>query len=545
MSMTQSLLVWAWLVPLLAAAFATRPLGRWLVPAAALPGLAAALLVPAGTTVEIPWLLLGTMLGLDEISRVLLLPSVLVWLVAGVYVAGEMREDPRIGRFRVFFLLAMAGNLWLLLAQDMAGFYLGFALMGLAAYGLVAHRRSACARHAGRTYLAWTIAGEIALFAGLVLLAAGSGGLGFAGLDDAAPSGWAVGLVVVGFGIKMALPGLHFWLPLTYPAAPAAGAAVLAGPMIKAGLLGLLRFLPPGEGALTAWGPLLTAAGLTGVAVAFVFGLMARDPKAVLAWSSMGKMGLLAAGLGAAWAVPEAAPALVAALLAYAVWHLLAKGALFLGVGVSGAGAARPWVLGGLVLLALALIGVPFTGVADAKAALKLALPGDWGWLGLPLAGAAFASSVLMARFLFLMLKRAPRRPPAGAIGLAAWALLTGIALVLPFRFGTFAPTFDGAGPLAAGAAVAVLAIALGLRAPAGRMGRAWARHWRRRVRGFADGLARSAESVEGTVSAALHHRMSSAAAQGAWPARLRWSSAGALWLGLSALLLAALALGG
>ena len=33
----------------------------------------------------------------------------------------------------------MAGNLWLIVGQDLGSFYLGFSLMGLAAYGLVIH----------------------------------------------------------------------------------------------------------------------------------------------------------------------------------------------------------------------------------------------------------------------------------------------------------------------------------------------------------------------------------------------------------------------
>ena len=58
--------------------------------------------------------------------------------------------DTDSARFRVFFLLAMAGNLGLIVAQDMLSFYLGFTLMGLAAYGLIAHpdTRAPDARHA-------------------------------------------------------------------------------------------------------------------------------------------------------------------------------------------------------------------------------------------------------------------------------------------------------------------------------------------------------------------------------------------------------------
>ena len=65
----------------------------------------------------------------------------------------------------------MAGNLGLIVAQDIVSFYLGFAVMGLAAYGLIAHPASVRARRAARRYLAWTIAGELILFVAVVMLA--------------------------------------------------------------------------------------------------------------------------------------------------------------------------------------------------------------------------------------------------------------------------------------------------------------------------------------------------------------------------------------
>ena len=42
-------------------------------------------------------------------------------------------------------------------------------------------------------------------------------------------------LLVTGFGIKLALPGLHLWLPQAYAVTPAPAVAVLSGAMLKAG----------------------------------------------------------------------------------------------------------------------------------------------------------------------------------------------------------------------------------------------------------------------------------------------------------------------
>ena len=61
-------------------------------------------------------------------------------------------------------------------------------------------------------------------------------------------------LLVIGFGIKLGVVPLHFWLPLAHPVAPTPASAVLSGAMIKAGLLGWMRFLPLGEVAMPKWG---------------------------------------------------------------------------------------------------------------------------------------------------------------------------------------------------------------------------------------------------------------------------------------------------
>ena len=149
--MNSALLLMIWLLPLLAATLARQRYAHWLLPLAALPALLAVAVLPVGTAVSMPWLLLGSELGLDETGQVFLGFSSMLWLVAAVYIAGSRDAIAESGRFRVFFLLAMAGNLSLIVAQDMVSFYFGFALMGLSAYGLIANAASRRARRAART----------------------------------------------------------------------------------------------------------------------------------------------------------------------------------------------------------------------------------------------------------------------------------------------------------------------------------------------------------------------------------------------------------
>ncbi len=263
--MTMALLLSAILVPLILALFATGHQGRWLTVIAPLPAIIVASITPSGQIVTLEWVLLGIRIGLDDTARVFLIASAWEWIAAAAYAASTLPRSSEATRFQVFFHLAMSGNFTLILAQDVMTFFLGFTLMGLSAYGLVAHQRSASAHRAGSLYLRWTILGEVVLFCALVLIVARSSGSDFEALRTTTPSHLAVALVVIGLGIKLALPGLHVWLPPAYCAAPTAGVAVLSGPMISAGLLGWMRFLPSGSDALNGWGETLVAIGIAQV----------------------------------------------------------------------------------------------------------------------------------------------------------------------------------------------------------------------------------------------------------------------------------------
>jgi formate hydrogenlyase subunit 3/multisubunit Na+/H+ antiporter MnhD subunit len=118
----------------------------------------------------------------------------------------------------------------------------------------------------------------------------------------------------------------------------------------------------------------------------------------VLAYSSVSQMGLITAVLGMGLASGNAGAVLGASL--YAAHHILVKGALFLAVGVAQArGARRLWpVLLPAAVLALSLAGLPLTGGALAKLAVKGPL-GD-GIVGQLSTWSAAGSTLLMLHFL-------------------------------------------------------------------------------------------------------------------------------------------------
>ena len=432
-------------VPLLLAASVAVPSWRSAVPRltpwAALPALLIAVLPGLGGEIRLDGFLLGAHLGVDVVGRAFLFVTALVWLASGWFARATFAADPHPARLCFFWLGAMAGNVTLVLAQDMLTFYSGFAVMSFASYGLVVHSRRPAALRAGRVYLTLVVLGEVLLYLGMVMLAPRAGSVEFPSLDAAPFGTLAVLLILLGFGTKAGLLPLHVSMPLAYAAAPLPAAAALAGAMVNAGLLGWLRFLPGGAPGVIEISPVLVMAGLGAAFYGALVGVTQVDARSVLAYSSISQMGLMTAGVGAVLAGTGGAP--LAAVTLYALHHGLAKAALFLGVGMASEAThsgPRLWVAAGLLFPALALAGAPWTSGAVAKTALKAslgALPAPWPsileWL-LPLA--AVGTTLLMVRFLVLVWRQtdaAPvRRADAGqwrawgvlllAVALAAWA---------------------------------------------------------------------------------------------------------------------------
>ena len=104
---------------------------------APLPAFAAALLVADGAGVVLPPSLLELTFVLDTPGAMLLAAGALLWATAGAYAGIYLRDKPNRGRFAVWWLMTLAGNIGTFLVADLAGFYLFFSVASLAAYGLV------------------------------------------------------------------------------------------------------------------------------------------------------------------------------------------------------------------------------------------------------------------------------------------------------------------------------------------------------------------------------------------------------------------------
>ncbi len=479
-----ALLVAALVAPLIVLAIFLMPglrgLARAITPLAAAPALAAAAFAigdaPLGA--ELPALRMS--LWLDRPGGLLLLAAALVWLIVSVFALREGQGRPNADRFAISWLLTMAGSLGVFIAADLLTFYLVYALVSVPAYYLVAHDEEAASRRAGGVYMAFALIGEAVLLIAFVMLAAGepSGSVQIREVVTASvASPWrdaSLALIIIGFGMKIALVPLHGWMPLTYTAAPIPAAAVLSGAGVKAGVIGLIRFLPL-SAAFPGWGEALVWVGFIGAFYGVAIGVTQRDPKTMLAYSSVSQMGVIAAAFGMALASADQGAATNVAF--YAANHVLVKAALFLSVGAVAALADRPRTLALIVaaLLGLSLAGLPLTGGALAKLAVKDQL-GD-GAVGVASQLSGAATTALMLVFVM----RLARSPAAGRAGasrsrLWSWAALAVAALLIPWLMfravGSPAEALDPAKlwdtvwPMLIGAAVAAGVWAAGDRLP-------------------------------------------------------------------------------
>jgi formate hydrogenlyase subunit 3/multisubunit Na+/H+ antiporter MnhD subunit len=226
-----------------------------------------------------------------------------------------------------------------------------------------------------------------------------------------------------------------------------------------------MRFLPLAA-ALEGWGSALAIIGFVPAFYGVIFGLPQRNPRVILAYSSISQMGVITAALGMALVNGQTDASLNVAF--YAANHLLVKATLFVAIGSLAIRDERSsytsFVLA--ALLALSLAGLPFTGGALAKLALKAQFASG------PAAVFATLSSIgtalLMTHFLIRLAVPQPdaaRECPASLIRF--WRPVALGAISLPWVFYPavgdasnaleFGKILDGFWPVAVGAGLALL----------------------------------------------------------------------------------------
>ncbi|HVB48713.1 MAG TPA: hydrogenase 4 subunit F [Burkholderiales bacterium] len=277
-------------------------------------------------------------------------------------------------------------------------------------------------------------------FAAEKVLGPGMGSLLWTHLDEVRarldPTIMSIAFVflLVGYGTKVGLVPLHNWLPDAHAEGPTPISAVLSGLLLNVALYALIRCKVITDGALTALtasgpgapfaGRLMMGFGLVSVLVAAFFLSRQRDVKRMFAYSSIEHMGLTTFAFGMGGPVAS-----FAGLLHMTV-HSLTKSAIFFAVGhavqkagtqvmqdIRGLLRVSPTVGWGLMLGALAILGMPPFGVFASEFLILTTAIAEQPWaapvlvLSLGVAFAAIFGKVQPMVFGDATAQRLPHRP--------------------------------------------------------------------------------------------------------------------------------------
>ena len=385
---------------------------------------------------------------LDTPARLLLGTAATLWIASAVYASGDREEQQHRDRFSVCWLMSLTGCVGVFMAADMVTFYILLTMLTLGAGGLIIYGDAPRAWTAGAVYVGIGLLAESVLLAAFVLLAVETPSHSLlirdvvAALPGLPQHELILALLIVGFGIKAGLVPMQFWMPLAYDAAPAPAAAVLSGAVVKASVVGLIRFLPF-DTPSHDWGMAMAAVGLFSAFYGVAAGVAQANPKVVLAYSSVSQMGFIVALIGLALAAGDTQSTLPIAF--YASHHLLVKGALFLVVGVAALTTSGRLLVQLLpaAIIAIGIAGLPPTGGMLAKVAVKDLF--DEPPFAALSALSATATTVLMIHFLRRLAAASTRTLPGRAptTVVLAWQTTATLAVAIPWVVYVAVPVGD------------------------------------------------------------------------------------------------------
>lgn len=248
-------------------------------------------------------------LGLDGISLMLVLLTAFLTVLCVLVSWKEIHN--RVGTFHFFLFFMETSIMGVFLAIDLFLFYLFWEIQIIPMFfmiGIWGHEKRV---YATLKFILFTLAGSLFMLIaviGLYLIHGSQTGqytFSFYQLVQT-PLGrstefWLYAAFLLAFAIKIPIFPVHTWLPDAHTQAPTAGSVILAGLLLKTGAYALLRFgFPLFPGAARFSIPLLMVLGLIGLFYAAWIALAQKDIKRLVAYSSIGHMGIVVIGI-AAW----------------------------------------------------------------------------------------------------------------------------------------------------------------------------------------------------------------------------------------------------
>ena len=360
---------------------------------------------------------------LDPLSLILTLVVSIISAIIAVYCLGYMKGDPGINRFLMLVNLFIGSMLILVLANNLLLLFVGWKLVGLCSYGLIGFYYQDDKKYwiggpegeapvttpsfCGLKALVVTGVGDLIMLGGILILFFFAGTLNFMELYSSAPTWFpemarnpnmvvlvSVMLLAGPIGKSAQFP-LHEWLPEAMAGPGPVSALIHAATMVKSGVYLVARLMPIfyiGRWVancadatifftITAWVGAITAF------IAATQGLVAKELKKILAFSTVSQIGYMWIGLGVAGLTQTTLVAGTSAGIFHLISHAIFKACLFLCAGsvihtahsiyIQDMGGMRrymPLTWLSMMIAAICLMGVP-------------PLPGFWSKDAILLAG--------------------------------------------------------------------------------------------------------------------------------------------------------------
>ncbi len=390
----------------------------------------------------VDWLLLGT--------------AALTVLVSFDYLE---RERLLVPEYHALLLFATLGMMLMVGGEDLMVVFLGLELMSVAVYALAGINRHspAAAEAALKYFLLGAFASGFLLYGiALVYGATGTTNLSQIGvqvrtlaLADSPMLLIGLGLLLVGFGFKVAAVPFHMWAPDVYDGSPTPVTGYMATAVKAAAFAALLRVLGEAFGGVPTWHQIVWWLAMATMVVGNLVALAQRTVKRMLAYSSIAHAGYLLVAVAAGTSAGSAA--FIFYLVAYTLTTLAAFG-LLAAKGrdgerdvriddLAGLGTQRPWLAFALAVCMLSLLGFPGTAGFIGKWYILVAATTAGQ---LPLAAILVLTSVISAGYYLPVIMAMYMQPEpfeqahagmrVGRLGGAVMALSVAGLLVLGIR---------------------------------------------------------------------------------------------------------------
>lgn len=247
------------------------------------------------------------------------------------------RKGIECGEYYSLLLFATAGMMLIAGAGDLVIVFLGIEILSVGSYVLAGFfRKNALSNESSLKYLLLGAMSSAFLLYGMAAIYGLTGHTNLKAIGEALPAAAqaspfltyiGMGMLIVGFGFKIAAVPFHMWTPDVYEGAPTAVTAFFTSGPKAAAFAGLLRVFVTGLGGVSGqWTGVIAALAIVTMTVGNIGAIAQHEIKRMLAYSSIAHAGYLLIGVAAPGEMGLSA--IVFYLVAYALMNLGAFAAI-------------------------------------------------------------------------------------------------------------------------------------------------------------------------------------------------------------------------